>query len=238
MDRIRRRGVLIVAVATVVAVTCVALGLWQLRRLDERRARNAAVLRASEAPAVGAGNASDIAPLTAFRRVNVRGSYDVEGEALLYGRALNGEPGHWVLTPLVFGPGDAVLVIRGWVPFSMADRAPVTEAPPIARDVTVRGWLIPAETNGATRPDADGVIRTLDLEGIESRLPYDLVPFALQLHGQDPPPPPFPVQIPLPEPSEGPHLSYAIQWFSFAAIAVIGAAILLRRERRGATAAP
>ena len=38
--------------------------------------------------------------------------------------------------------------------------------------------------------------------------------------------------------SEGPHLSYAIQWFSFAAIAVVGAVILLRRERRAPTAAP
>jgi cytochrome oxidase assembly protein ShyY1 len=45
------------------------------------------------------------------------------------------------------------------------------------------------------------------------------------------------VPVPLPDLSEGPHLSYAIQWFCFAAVAVAGAAILVRRERPP-TAAP
>jgi cytochrome oxidase assembly protein ShyY1 len=38
--------------------------------------------------------------------------------------------------------------------------------------------------------------------------------------------------VPLPELSEGPHLSYAIQWFSFAVVALVGSAILVRRDRR------
>jgi cytochrome oxidase assembly protein ShyY1 len=32
---------------------------------------------------------------------------------------------------------------------------------------------------------------------------------------------------------DGPHLSYAIQWFSFATIAVVGCVVLLVRDRRG-----
>ena len=32
---------------------------------------------------------------------------------------------------------------------------------------------------------------------------------------------------------EGPHLGYAIQWFSFAVIALVGAAVAVRADRRG-----
>jgi surfeit locus 1 family protein len=221
----------------VIAAACVGLGLWQLRRLADRRALNAEILEMRAAPALAVGSAEDIAALSPFRRVIVDGTYDLEGEVLLYGRSFRGEPGHLVVTPLALDDGSGVLVVRGWVPFSMADRAPVTEAPPIARDVRVEGWLVAPETTGESRPDARGVVRTLDIAGIGTRLPYELAPFAIQLQDQARPPPPFPVQVPLPELSEGPHLSYAIQWFSFAAIALVGAAVLIRRDRR-ATATP
>ena len=232
MDRSGGRRVAIVGIAAVVAVTCVALGLWQLRRLEERRALNARIVRASTASPATVETASGIAALSPYRRVSVRGDYDVDGEVLLYGRSLRGEPGHHVITPLSLGDGSGVLVLRGWVPFSMADRAPVTEAAPIARDVRVEGWLVAPETTGESHPDAEGVVRTLDITGIGATLPYELAPFAIQLQDQEPPPAPFPVPIPLPERSEGPHLSYAIQWFAFGTIAAVGAAVLLRRDRR------
>ena len=232
------RRVAVIAVGLVVAATCVALGFWQLRRLEERRAANAVILGGRAAAPVTVRSREDIAALSPFRPVIVRGTYDLEGEVLLYGRSFRGEPGHHVVTPLALDDGSGVLVIRGWVPFSMADRAPVTEAPPIARDVRVEGWLVAPETKERSRPDADGVVRTLDIAGIGMDLPFELAPFAIQLQDQEPPPPPFPVQVPLPQPSEGPHLSYAIQWFSFGAIGIVGVAVLLRRDRRAATPGP
>jgi cytochrome oxidase assembly protein ShyY1 len=39
-----------------------------------------------------------------------------------------------------------------------------------------------------------------------------------------------PVRVPLPSLDEGPHQSYAIQWFAFAAIALIGTAAVARGE--------
>jgi hypothetical protein len=43
------------------------------------------------------------------------------------------------------------------------------------------------------------------------------------------------VPVPPPELSEGPHLGYAVQWFIFSAIALVGYPIVLRRVliRRG-----
>jgi cytochrome oxidase assembly protein ShyY1 len=37
----------------------------------------------------------------------------------------------------------------------------------------------------------------------------------------------------IPALDEGPHRSYALQWFSFAVIALVGAALMVARERRG-----
>ncbi|HYU58335.1 MAG TPA: SURF1 family cytochrome oxidase biogenesis protein, partial [Actinomycetota bacterium] len=73
----------------------------------------------------------------------------------------------------------------------------------------------------------------IDLQALQARVPYDLYPVVLRLATQEPPqaagiPEPVP-QEPL---DEGPHLSYAVQWFAFAAIGLIGWPILLRRAAR------
>jgi surfeit locus 1 family protein len=231
----RRAAIVVVAIG--VAAICVALGFWQLRRLDDRRAANDAIVQARSGSPVTIRSAADVAPLAPFRRVVAQGAYDVDGEVIVYGRALEGRPGHHVVTPLVLGDGSAVMVIRGWVPFEM-DAAPVEGAEPIAPDVTVEGFLVPPEPGDSGPPDARGAVRSLDPEAIARPLPYDVAPLALQLQEQRPPQPDLPVPAPPPELSEGPHLSYAIQWFSFAAISLVGAAVLLGRDRRAATADP
>jgi cytochrome oxidase assembly protein ShyY1 len=234
----RSRRAAVVVVALVVSATCVGLGLWQLRRLDERRVLNARIIDQRSATPVTIEGASAGSAAEPYRLAVARGTYDVEHEVLLYGRSLDGEAGHHVVTPLVLADGGAILVVRGWVPFAM-QTAPVGGAAPASDDVTVSGSLVPDEGDGSTGPDADGVIRVLDVAGIASTLPYEVFPLPLQLAEQVPPQPgPLPTPVPLPELSEGPHLSYALQWFSFAAVTVAGAAILLRRDRRPATGDP
>jgi cytochrome oxidase assembly protein ShyY1 len=236
MDRSRRRRVTIVAIATIVAVVCIALGFWQLQRLADRRTRNAAIERErSRDPVLITSAAGDeVEPYTPVR---ASGTFDTEREVLVYGRSLDGEPGHLVVTPLVFDDGTAVLVIRGWVPFDH-QTVPVADAAPPAGELTIHGFLVPDEDDGSTVPDAEGVVGRLDVEGIGSTLPYPVLPLGIQLTEQTPPQPSeLPVPLPQEELSEGPHLSYAIQWFCFAAIAVVGAVILVRRERRSPRAA-
>ncbi len=231
------RRIAIAVVAAGVAAACVALGAWQLRRLDERRTLNGRILRQRASTVERIGSASS-APAVPYRRVAADGRYDPEHEVIVFGRTLDGEPGHEVVTPLVLGDGTAVLVARGWVPFEM-QTVPVPVAAPVTEEVEVRGSLVPDEGDGSTVPSADGVVRALDVEGIASTLPYPVFPLAIQLARQVPPQRgSLPVPIPLPELSEGPHLSYAIQWFSFAGIALVGGAILIRRDRRPPTAGP
>ena len=232
-----RRVAAVLAVAVVVAATCVGLGLWQLRRLDERRALNAEILDHRSAGPITIEGASGSAVAEPYRPARAQGTYDVEHEVLVYGRSLDGEAGNHVVTPLLLPRGGAVLVVRGWVPFAMQS-APVRGAGPPAGEVSVSGSLVPDEGGGSVVPDADGIVRLLDVRGIASSLPYEVFPLPLQLAEQAPSQPgSLPIPVPLPELSEGPHLSYAIQWFSFAVVALVGGAILVRRDRR-ATGGP
>jgi len=227
----------VIVVAAIVAVTCILLGLWQLHRLDDRRARNAAILERRSAEPIAIEDSAPDTAAVPFRPATAEGTYDVAHEVLLYGRTLDGASGHHVVTPLVLAGGDAILVDRGWVPFAERS-APVRTGTPPTSIVSVEGSLMPDEGDGSMRPDEAGVVRRLDGRGIASTLPYDVYPLPLLLARQSPPQNgPLPIPAPPPALSEGPHLSYAIQWFTFAAIAVVGAIVLIRRDRR-ATGAP
>jgi cytochrome oxidase assembly protein ShyY1 len=224
---ISRRRVAILVLAIAVAALCVRLGFWQLDRLQERRASNdriraglaAAPMVLDEAPRSGA----------ALRRASATGTYDADREVVLSGRALEGQSGDHLLTPLLLSDGSALLVDRGWVP--TGTRSPAREGA-----VEVRGFLLPPDSVGEAVPVAGRVTR-VDPDGIGRTLPYELAPVYLLLQAQRPPADSLPIPASLPALSEGPHLSYAIQWFSFAAVTLIGSSVLLRRDGVSTTTA-
>ncbi len=74
--------------------------------------------------------------------------------------------------------------------------------------------------------------RVIDIGGIQGQMPFPLHDQYVALTQLPATTVPQPVPDFQPDLSNGPHLSYAIQWFSFAAIAIIGGAVLLRRALR------
>lgn len=231
------RWILGALLALVVAVGCASLGMWQLRRLDERRAFNASVERAVKSIPIplsrAAARANDPMDL-AYRRVSISGTYDPEHEVVVFGRTLAGRTGSEVLTPLVRGDGVAVMVDRGWVPLEL-DTPPVAGAAPPAGRVQADGILWPPEAVGEADAGAATVtqLARIDLERLRAQLPYRIEPVYLRLLAQRPANPlPLPKPVPLPALDEGPHLSYAVQWFIFGSIAVIGYGVLAFRELR------
>ncbi len=224
-----------------IAVLFVSLGLWQLRRLDERRADNALISqRLSQPPqalATAVAGAGGDAKALAYRRVWVTGRYDVGDEVLLTPRADRDAPGHHVVTPLRTAAGRAVLVDRGWVPFAL-DEPPVAQAAPPDGEVRVEGIVLPPATAaraGSSRGDPQRLtfVSAVDAERLQPQVAAPLYPFSLLLESQQPVAPgELPRPPALPQPSEGSHLSYAIQWFSFAAIGVLGYPLLIRKSLR------
>lgn len=230
-------------------VTFVSLGLWQLRRHDERQDRNADITARSEVPAVPVGELvrpgvqlGDVEELE-HRQVVATGTYDPEGEVLIRPRSLDGVSGWHVVTPLVLDDGRAVLVTRGFAPLAGDPEEARAAAAPPAGEVTVTGLAFPSQERGGigpTDPD-EGTLRELarvDIGRIDQQYGGDLLPVYVQLLDQDPPMDPsgFPQELPLPATDDGPHLSYAVQWFLFAGVGLIGWPVLLRRtadeERR------
>lgn len=233
--------VLVVALVT----TFVALGLWQLRRLDERRDRNAEIDARAEVPVApveevvprGAG-VGDVDALR-YRRVTVTGTYDPAGEVLIRPRSLDGATGWHVVTPLVVPDGRAVLVNRGFAPRAADPGAVRDAAAPPSGTVTVTGLVSPTQVRegiGPTDP-AEGTLAELarlDIARVQQQYGRELLPVAVQLETQDPPQQEraLPLVLPRPATDEGPHLSYAVQWFLFAGVGVVGWPVLLHHTGR------
>jgi cytochrome oxidase assembly protein ShyY1 len=229
----RPRWIALTVFAIVVAGGCVLLGLWQLDRLEGRREFNARYAEGLAAEPLPLEDLLDEGGALAYRRTLASGRYDTEHELILYGRTFEGRAGNHVLTPLVLADGRAIVVDRGWVPIEM-DEPPVQAATPPAGTVEIEGALFADQPGGAGEvvPGEGRIVtvRSVDLQAIADDMPYELVPWFLQLRTQSPSPRALPVPAPPPELTEGPHLNYAIQWFAFATIAVVGYVILVRRE--------
>jgi cytochrome oxidase assembly protein ShyY1 len=236
--RVLRRPAWIAAHLLVVAVvtTFVLLGAWQLQRLDERRLENAVGAARAGADPVDLELALDAAGADVesleHRRVVVTGRFDTDHEALVRSQVLEGRAGFHVLTPLVLADGTAVVVNRGWVPLEL-DGVPVTEAPPPAGEVVVEGIVGLSRSRGSLGPvDPPGAttVSRIDLAHFASIVPARLAPVWVQLVE---PASGLPVPIePAAFDDDGPHLAYALQWLSFAAITVVGYGALLRRAIR------
>jgi surfeit locus 1 family protein len=240
------RVVLAILVIGAVASVCVRLGFWQLSRLEEKRTENARRAAAMAAAPARAGSELITAASPPALRLEVSGRYDESRQILLSARSHAGSPGVHVVTPLVFDDArGAVLVDRGWVyagNASTASLAPYAEPGP--RTVLGVADSIGRGVRGAPwrRVDRDGVeiwsARWLDTDSIAARFPYAVAPWVVrQLPGEGVPAAP---QRIAPEAlDETMHLSYAVQWFLFATILVLGSALVAWRGRgRGPAPVP
>lgn len=231
----------VAAVVLLVTAVCVSLGFWQLSRRHEKQRLNRS--QAAALAATPLRLASAAVPLDAVRdrRVELTGRFDERRQVVLAGRAHAGSPGVEVVTPLRLTDGSAVLVDRGWLPASDAATAMPQEFPEPG-ERTVTGLARPIERGAGGAPWRRLAADTLELwsarwlapDSLAARFPYALAPwFVRQLPG--PGVPDRPLRLPPRKLDEFMHLSYAIQWFVFAAILLGGSLVVSRaRRRRGA----
>ncbi len=240
----KRRNVLAGTFAVITALLFARLGVWQLQRLGERRARNEALaarlhtaaLPIAELPADSAG--------AHWRRALVTGRYDFDHQIVLSGRTHAGSPGVQIVTPLhPEGGGAAVLINRGWVYASDAATVDLArwDEPPHA---TVNGYVEDFVQGGrgvAKLPSHANAWTRLDARELRVAFPFPIVPYyvvaldtmvAYRLAHELPTV--TPVRLELPGMDDGPHLGYAVQWFTFAAVALVGVGTLIAQDiRRG-----
>jgi surfeit locus 1 family protein len=226
---------LTLALAT--AGVCTYLGFWQVSRHRERAEANALAESARARPAVVLpGPTEAMIPLAP---VTMTGEFDHEHEMVLRGRANQGAPGVEVATPFrLAGDSVAVIVIRGFVPSDDAfgiDRSSIRE--PGIRTIHGEAFALDSSARGGlpiTR-GTDTTWQRVDRADL-GRLPYPVLPLGVR-QTKDSGMSGFPIRTGAPALSAGPHLSYAIQWFGFAMIFLVGGiAYTFRRARESDSA--
>lgn len=231
----------------------IGLGFWQYDRLVARRAINAGIQARRAVPAAPLDPAvasRDPASLV-DRQVTVTGRWDYQGEIVLRNRFYFDAPGFHVLTPLLLDGGNqAVLVDRGWLPYDRADPGRRKEFQQAARGTVVglvhptqptRPGDPPAATRAASAVGPIDAWSRVDLAAIQQHLGYPLLPVWVEALPTAPLPTTVApggsnIPLPLPDPNlqldDGPHLGYAIQWWAFAAILVVGYFLLTTQPPR------
>ncbi|MFZ1401249.1 MAG: SURF1 family protein [Candidatus Promineifilaceae bacterium] len=198
----------------------VRLGIWQLDRLEQRRAQNEGLRAVLDLPPLDLAEPLPEKPEALENRLaTVSGQYDFANERLVLLQTWQGAVGVQLVTPLlVDGLVDtAVLINRGWVPQSEYEAEQLEQYRADQGVVQVSGYLALSQPGREASSAAAGrEVYRVDIPAIEAALPYALLPVMLvEAPGTAvdiAPPLRTPREVDL---SEGPHLSYAWQWFIF-----------------------
>jgi len=178
--------------------------------------------------------------LMEYRTVSISGTYDFEKQVALRNRYFQNEYGYHLLTPLLLDDGTAALVDRGWIPAEGNDSPADWRKYDQPGQISLQGQI----RLGQTKPDMGGVPdpalapgqdklefwNLVNLERIRQQMPYPLLAVYIQ---PDPDPqdiePPIPYQPEI-ELSEGSHQGYAVQWFTYASILMLGYPFYVRQQ--------
>ena len=235
---LRRRWLALTAVIVLLVVSCVRLGFWQLQRHRDRSAANALVTQNYEQPPAPVADLLDVGRpadrSSTWRAVRATGTYDPAGTTLVRNRTREGKTGVEVVVPLVTVDGPVVLVNRGYLPRTGAATDAVDLPPPPSGEVTVVGHIAPPQGDGSTRLTRGRQLSVprLDVAVIAAAVGRPTYGSAVHLAQERPaattaPAPPEP-----PGTDFGPNLAYAVQWWMFGVLAIVGWVVFLRRDLR------
>lgn len=214
----------------------VSLGRWQWHKYSAKVVLQAELDELSRAAPVALPPDLTQADAVRMRRVVVAGEFDAAHQFLVDNRIdqATERAGYHVVTPLrIAGSQTLVLVNRGWIPAAADRRLPEGIAPPTGHvELTGIAVVPPSRFFMLASPPASGwqtVWQNLDLARFAASVRVPVQPVVVQLdavapHG-------FARNWPRPDERAEQHLSYALQWFGFAASTVmIWLYFLLRRS--------
>lgn len=221
--------------ATVLVVSFVAAGFWQLSRHQWRSDLNTTLEARLELPVVDGAGLLTASEDEELRRVAVEGRW-IDDDIVIWNRSRNGQPGCHVVSTLQFDDDRAVVVNRGWVDIVNCERPDRSGLGTVDTTAAVTGQLRATQTAGRFQADdpSTGVLESMlriDVARIAMQSSVDLVPLYVDLQ-RSAPAEPFLAPVDPPPSDAGPHLGYAFQWFAFAAVGLIGYPLVLRRQAR------
>ncbi len=214
-------------------VGMINLGLWQLRRLDEKQTFNSRVTEHTNADVMPLGSSplEGSADELSYRRVSAGGTYLSTPQFEVVNVSQGGTTGRDVVNALQLTDGTLIIVNRGFVPTG----SPVP-APPVG-EVEVLARLKEGQAARTGQPADDGSqelteIRRVDLAALRQQFDQPLAPMYLELLESAPAEPSNVAPVAFPELSDGPHLSYAVQWAIFSISVAVGWVFAVRKSIR------
>jgi len=225
------------ALVVVFAIVCCLLGWWQLNRRAEAWQE---IDRVDNNYAAEPLPIADVLPkLTSFspdqkwKPVTVSGTYLVDEQVLVRNRPFNGQPGFDVIVPLQQDDGSVFIVDRGWVATGDEQDSPDSVPAAPTGEVIVTARIKAGEPTLPGRSAPEGQVATIQLDDLAKLTGAPTYTGAYGLMVTESPGTEVrPAASPKPVRDEGPHLSYALQWFVFALLAFIGLGWALRQEYR------
>ncbi|HET9871768.1 MAG TPA: SURF1 family protein [Propionibacteriaceae bacterium] len=234
MQRLWLRWAALLLFVAVLGTVFVNLGEWQLRRLEQRKEHNATQVTNEQRPVADAATVftRPIGDADQWQRVQARGTFDPDHQFVIRYRNNGDARGYEVVTPLRTARGW-LLVDRGFVAVERGVEIPTTAPPPPSGEVTVVGHLRRSEQGrrGAVQPVA-GQVRLINAAALQTALPYPVPDGYLGLLTVQPPQTGNLAPVLPPELSSGPHFWYAVQWFMFTGLAVLGIVVFIRGDLR------
>ncbi|SMQ67606.1 SURF1 family protein [Agreia sp. VKM Ac-1783] len=228
------------ALTVVFALVCVLLGCWQLARRADALAENNRV--AANYDAVPRPVTDVLDGLESFDEsqkwmtVSLTGSYLESEQLLVRNRPSGGQPGFELLVPFRLDDGSVFVVDRGWLPTGQEQDKPDDVPSSPQGEVTVVARLKASEPKLEGRSAATGEIPSVDLPTIAEQLDLPTYTGAYgDLASETPSADTGQLETRPPE-DEGPHLSYAFQWFVFALLGFLGLGYAARQEYRSLNA--
>jgi surfeit locus 1 family protein len=197
----------------------IALGNWQAGRAEQKRALGVRLEQAMQGSAIQMTSENTDADSLVMKRVAARGRFVDEHTVYLDNKLRRGRPGYEIVTPLRLN-GTHVLVNRGWIEAGRT-RDALPKAPTPGGEVRVEGLALARLPQALQAgPGATGKVRqNIDLKSFEHETGLRLQPLVIEQHS--PAADGLVRDWPRPDAGIEKHQSYALQWYSLAALAVI-----------------
>ena len=233
------RWVLVHLGVALLVFVMINLGFWQLRRLDEKKIFNARVAAHTAAPVTDYTKRipSTLAP--EWSRVQLAGQYDEEHTVTIINRSQDGSAGYDIAVPFITEDGSRILINRGFVPLAVKH--------PGAPSGTIRvvGYLRKTQSRTAvgaidSTSSTNTEFQRFDLPLIAKATDVSLLDttYVQLIKESVSSPSQWPATVAMPALDEGPHLSYAVQWFFFSATALTAWVLVVRRKLRETVSGP
>lgn len=238
-------------------VAFIIAGFWQLSRLSDRQASNELVeSRALQTPLAlndALASVGDLDPgqegeALDFTAVSVTGRFVVSELTRVANRSQDGRGGDWSIGLFETNDGQLLVVNRGFMLRSeITAEAPSDEVElqGFLRRTRTKGWIGGDDNPAAERMprlNVDEVAVRAEAAGVETGQTISVwlqleqinntAPDAANEAGALVEAVVVPRPVPLDDLDEGDHFSYAVQWFSMAALSVLIYGLMLRRIAR------